>query len=88
MRLIALILFVGAISGGASAQTHDCRAIPNPGASLACYDKASPPTAAAASPKTAPGPSRSKIDSEKYLESLGSEDVQLMARMNGICRGC
>lgn len=88
MRLIVLTFLVAGLGGSASAQTHDCRAIPAPAERLACYDKAAPPVAADESPKLHPNPYRSKVDSTKYMESLGSEDAQLTARMNGICRGC
>jgi hypothetical protein len=87
MRLIALILLASAMSGGASAQTTDCRTIAEPAARLACYDKATPPLAAAMPPKSAPAPKR-QADSAKSTDSLSAEDALVTARMNGICRGC
>lgn len=87
MRLIALIFLI-ASSAGAAAQAADCKAISDAAARLACYDKAAPPVGAAAGPRTAADPPRSKVDSEKYMESLSSEDAVVTARMKGICRGC
>ena len=86
MRLIALI-FLLASGAGAAAQAADCKAISDAAARLACYDKAAPPVAAAAGARTAGNPPRSKVDSEKYMESLSSEAVIVAARMKGICRG-
>jgi hypothetical protein len=88
MRLIALIVLAAALGGSASAQTPECRAIADPAKRLACYDKAAPPIAADESPKLHPNPYRSKVDPGKYMDSLGNEDAQVTARMNGICRGC
>ena len=85
MRLIALI-FWGASAAGAAAQGPDCKVISDAVARLACYDKAAPPVAAG--PRSAANPPRSKVDSEKYMESLSTEDAVVTARMKGICRGC
>jgi hypothetical protein len=43
MRLMTLILMALAVSGGALAQTPECRTIAEPATRLACYDKATPP---------------------------------------------
>lgn len=96
MRLIALMLFVAAASGTASAQTQDCRAIADPTAQLACYNNEAPPAQAAKRQRPAPAPQKSKVDSdkssekfsEKYLEPPDAEDAVMRARINGICRGC
>jgi hypothetical protein len=86
MRLIALI-FLLASSVSAAAQALDCKAISDAAARLACYDRAAPPVAAAG-PRTGANSPRSKVDSEKYMESLSTEDALVTARMKGICRGC
>lgn len=88
MRFTTLLLSTAALAVSASAQTQECRTIVSPAARLACYDKAAPPVAADDGPKLHPNPYRSKVDSTKYMESVGSEDAQLAARMSGICRGC
>jgi hypothetical protein len=87
MRLITLILLTSAMSGGASAQTPECRTIAEPATRLACYDKATPPLAAATAPKRA-ATSKSQADPEKSTDSQTAEDAMVTARMNGICRGC
>ena len=56
MRLMTLILLTSAMSGAALAQTPECRTIAEPAARLACYDKATPPPAAATAPKRAATP--------------------------------
>ena len=87
MRLITLILLTSAMSGAALAQTPECRTIAEPAARLACYDKATPPPAAATAPKRAATP-KSLADPEKSMDSQSAEDALVTARMNGICRGC
>lgn len=86
MRLISLMLLVAVLGGSASAQSQECRAVSDPAARLACYDRAAPPVAA--EPKLHPNPYRSKVDAQKYQEPPGGDDAQVTARMNGICRGC
>ena len=75
------------MSGAALAQTPECRTIAEPAARLACYDKATPPPAAATAPKRAATP-KSLADPEKSMDSQSAEDALVTARMNGICRGC
>jgi type VI secretion system VasI family protein len=87
MRLITLILLTSAMSGGALAQTPECRTIAEPATRLACYDKATPPLAAATAPKRPTAP-KSQADPEKSTDSQTAEDAMVTARMNGICRGC
>jgi hypothetical protein len=87
MRLITLILLTSAMSGAALAQTPECRTIAEPATRLTCYDKATPPLAAATAPKRAATP-KSQADPEKSTDSQTAEDALVTARMNGICRGC
>ena len=87
MRLITLILLTSAMSGAALAQTPECRTITEPATRLACYDKATPPLAAATAPKRA-ATAKSEADPEKSVGSQSAEDALVTARMNGICRGC
>ncbi|KJC50182.1 hypothetical protein UB31_12540 [Bradyrhizobium sp. LTSP849] len=87
MRLITLILLTSAMSGAALAQTPECRTIAEPATRLACYDKATPPLAAATAPKRA-ATAKSQTDPEKSVGSQSAEDALVTARMNGICRGC
>ena len=87
MRLITLILLTSAMGGAALAQTPECRTIAEPATRLACYDKATPPLAAATAPKRAAA-AKSQADPEKSVGSQSAEDALVTARMNGICRGC
>lgn len=87
MRLITLIFLISAMSGAALAQTPECRTIAEPATRLACYDKATPPLAAATAPKRAVTP-KSQAAPETHVDSQNGEDALVAARMNGICRGC
>ena len=89
MRLFAVLVAICALCQPAIAQTPECKSISNASARLACYDKAAPPVAASATAKpplrTAPG---SKLDSEKYVDSISAEDDLMNTRLKNICRGC
>ena len=89
MRLFAVLVAFCALCQPAIAQTPECKSISNAGARLACYDKAAPPVASSATAKpalrTAPV---SKVDGEKYVDSIGAEDALVNARLKNICRGC
>lgn len=92
MRLFAVIVAFGALfqsvsSQSALAQSPECRSIPDAGTRLACYDRAAPPTAAAARP-TAPAVRASNPPAEGYVDSLSAEDARVNAQMKNICRGC
>jgi len=95
MRLVAALVAICVLSQTAAAQTPDCKAIPDAGSRLACYDRVAPPAAPAdksAAARTA-GPvsaraSVSKIDSGKYVDTIGAEDALMNARMKNICKGC
>jgi len=95
MRLFAVLVAIGALSQTAIAQTPNCKSIPDPGARLACYDKAAP-TAASAEKSAAAKPAASasakppvsKVDTEQYVDSISAEDALMNARLKNICRGC
>jgi hypothetical protein len=77
-------LSLTAFAQTAIAQTPNCKSIADTSARLACYDKAAP--AAAARP-LASVPA-SKIDTSKYVDTIGAEDARMNARLRNICRGC
>ncbi len=91
MRLLLSLGILCALGQAALAQgSEECRSIPDRAARLACYDRETPPLTARAPAmaphRTAPVP---KVDSSKYMDSVGGTDDELVnARMNGICRGC
>ena len=89
MRFIAILIAICALSQTASAQTPACKSITDSGQRLACYDKATPPPASAA---TARSPGRaapaSKAEAGKYVDTISAEDALMNARLKNICRGC
>jgi hypothetical protein len=91
MRLFAVLVAVCALSPPAIAQTPDCKAIPDAGARLACYDKAAsankPTAGKPASPMSATGPA-AKADPGKYVDAISAEDARMNAQLKNICRGC
>jgi hypothetical protein len=94
MRLVAVLVAMCALSQTAVAQTPDCKAIPDAGTRLACYDRVAPPAASDKSAATKPASpvsaraSVSKIDSGKYVDTIGAEDALMNARLKNICKGC
>ena len=89
MRLFAVLVAICALSQSAVAQTPECKSIADPGARLACYDKAAPPAASSAAAKPAPkaAPAR-KVDTAKFVDTISAEDALMNARLKNICRGC
>lgn len=91
MRLFALLIVICALSQSAQALTSECKAIPDAGARLACYDKANPLSASvnksAAAKPAAPMPA-AKADGAKYVDTIGAEDARMNAQLKNICRGC
>jgi hypothetical protein len=84
MRFATLLIALCAIPAIAPAQAADCRSVAGSSERLACYDKATPPTAQqAAAPKSA------TVDPQAPVgDVLAAENSKLDARMKGICRGC
>ena len=91
MRLFALLAAICALSQSAQALTSECKAIPDAGARLACYDKANPRSPSvdksAATKAAAPMPAV-KNDAAKYVDTIGAEDARMNAQLKNICRGC
>ncbi len=88
MRLFSLLVATCALCQTAFAQTPDCKSISEPTARLACYDRGATTVV-----PVAPGPAAravppSKVDSNKYVDSISAEDAIMNERMKGICRGC
>ena len=95
MRLFAMLAAICLLSPSAAAETSKCKTIPDAGARLACYDKATTPAAsadkpAAAKPATAAtsGAPAAKPDPAKYVDTIGAEDARMNAQLKNICRGC
>ena len=79
MRLFAALVAICALSQTAIAQTPECKSISNASARLACYDKPAPASAKAPA---------AKVDTTKYVDTIGAEDALMNARLKNICRGC
>jgi hypothetical protein len=88
MRLFAVLVAICALSQTAAAQSPDCKSISDPGPRLACYDKAAPPAASPAAAKTGSRVPASKVDAEKYVDTISAEDALMNARLKNICKGC
>ncbi len=89
MKRLALVIALCALCQTALAQAPECRSIANANARLACYDKATPPVAssAPAAPATHAAPP-SKVESSKYVDTIGAEEALVSQKINNICRGC
>jgi hypothetical protein len=89
MKLLFSLAAIAALGHAAIAQGRECKAIADPNARLACYDKSAPPSdpVAAPSPASRLAP-ESKTEASTYVDRIGAEDELLHAKMNGICRGC
>lgn len=90
MRVPFALVILCALTQSALAQgTEECRSIPDRMARLACYDREAPPltsrTLATPSARAVRAP---RPDSSKSVDSPGSDDELVNARMNSICRGC
>jgi hypothetical protein len=73
------------------AQTPDCKTITDPATRLTCYDKINPPIATY--PIPLPKPTARQLSTPQSSEMgstgpAGDDDTAMVARMNGICRGC
>jgi len=89
MRLFAVLVAICALCQPAVAQTPECQSISGASARLACYDKAAPPVASSATAKPAlRNAPVSKVDNEKYVDSIAAEEALVTARLKNICKGC
>ncbi len=73
------------------AQTPDCKTITDPATRLTCYDKINPPIATYPIPLPKPTARPLSTPQSSEMSSTGSsssDDTAMLARMNGICRGC
>ena len=94
MRVPFVLVILCLLTRSALAQgTEECRSIPDRAARLACYDREAPPlpSRATATPptRTTPAPAPpTRADSSRSMDSPGTDDERVNARMNSICRGC
>jgi hypothetical protein len=89
MRFLGALLAMWALSGIATAQPFDCKSISGAAAQLGCYNRAAPQAKPSTKMRRASRPKPvSKLDSEKYVDSISAEDTLMNARLKNICRGC
>jgi hypothetical protein len=93
MKIILALVASLSLSTVAFAQ-QECRSIQDSTARLACYDKAAPlaavtpgATQQTAKPQAA-APKKSKVEAEKYVDTISAEDARMNTRLRTICRGC
>ena len=90
MKFAALLIALCTVTAIAGAQAADCRSIANSTERLACYDRATPPTAQtpAASKPAAPPKTATAEQQGPLGDLLEAENSKLDAKIKGICRGC
>jgi len=87
MKFLLLTASLFAICHGAIAQTSECSTVPKASDRLACYDKATPPSAAM-TPKQTAATSKAAPDQGAVVDALAVENSKLDAKLKKICRGC
>jgi hypothetical protein len=90
---LAATVALCALTGTASADPQDCKALTDPAARLTCYDRLNPPVATYPIPLPKPShatrPDGTTGDAESSQGTLdANEDAIVNAKMNSICRGC
>ena len=95
MKLLLLIALTFVGCQGATAQSSECSTVPKASDRLACYDRATPPTAGKKpdASKTSASPSQAAAGSDSQDQSpladlLAAENAKLDAKIKNICRGC
>jgi hypothetical protein len=87
LLLLTALIFVGC--QGAVAQTSECSTVPKASDRLACYDRATPPSAAKPVPsKQKAAASNASPDQGTIVDALAVENAKLDAKLKKICRGC
>jgi hypothetical protein len=89
MKVVLFTSLLLAVSQGAIAQTSECSRVPKASDRLACYDKATPPSAAkAGASKNKAVASDTPPDQGTVVDALAVENTKLDAKLKKICRGC
>ena len=85
--LLTALLFAGC--QGAVAQTSECSTVPKASDRLACYDRATPPSAAKSmTSKQKAATANASPDQATAIDALAVENAKLDAKLKKICRGC
>jgi type II secretory pathway component PulL len=89
MKVLLLTALLVVICHGADAQTPECSKVPKASDRLACYDRATPPSAAKpATSKQKAAASNTSRDQGTVVDALAVENAKLDAKLKKICRGC
>ena len=85
--LLTALIFVG--YQGAVAEASECSTVPKASDRLACYDRATPLTAAKPlTSKQKAAASNASPDQGTVVDALAVENSKLDAKLKKICRGC
>jgi hypothetical protein len=88
MKLLLLTALIIVGCQGAVAQTSECSTVPKASDRLACYDRATPPSAAKTAAKQRAAASNASSDQRSMVDALAVENAKLDAKLKKICRGC
>ncbi|MBR1153700.1 hypothetical protein [Bradyrhizobium sp. JYMT SZCCT0428] len=88
MKLLLLTALIIVGCQGAVAQTSECSTVPKASNRLACYDRATPPSAAKTVAKQKAAASNASSDQGSMVDALAVENAKLDAKLKKICRGC
>lgn len=92
MKIFPLAVLLISVGHGAVAQTSQCSTVPKASDRLACYDRATPPSASKPpKPTSTRSPASTSISPPsqgQVVDMLAVENSKLDARLKAICRGC
>ena len=92
MKVLLLIALLMVVCQGAIAQISECSTVPKASDRLACYDRATPPTAgnkpAASRTSASPNQPADSQSQAPLADLLAVENAKLDATIRNICRGC
>jgi hypothetical protein len=89
MKFLLLTALISVGCQTAIAQTSQCSTVPEASDRLACYDKATPPTALKpVTSKQKASASNTSPDRLTVVDALAAENSRLDAKLKKICREC
>ena len=89
MKVLVVIAFIFVGCQGAMAQASECSTVPKASDRLACYDRATPPSAAKpVTSKQKAAAANASPDQGTVVDALAVENAKLDAKLKRICRGC
>jgi hypothetical protein len=89
MKFLLLTALIFVACQNAVAQTSECSTVPKASDRLACYDRATPPSAAKqVTPKQKADAFKASPDQGTVVDALAVKNSKLDAKLKRICRGC